>query len=298
LPLRPVEKQAVLRRLPLERRVQGRRELSEGFVDVRGYRTWYRISGEAGPGTVPLLCLHGGPGSSHAYFRPLEQLAEESREVVVYDQLGCGDSDRPDDASLWSLELFVEEVGVVREALGLGRIHLLGQSWGGVLAQEYVLTQPAGVCSLILSSTLSSTSEWVEEQRRLLAELGPGAGEEEYTAAHFCRMDPPPPELEQWRAKRNVAVYEAMWGPNEWTCTGALAGWDVRDRLREIEVPTLVTSGAYDACTPTVAETMVRGIVGAEHVVFEHSAHIPFVEEPERYRAVLVDFLERVEAEL
>jgi proline iminopeptidase len=176
-------------------------------------------------------------------------------------------------------------------------MHLLGQSWGGVLAQEYVLGgRSDGVCSLILSSTLSSSAQWVEESRRLLAALGPGAGEEEYMAAHFCRLDPPPPETEQWKAKRNKAVYEAMWGPNEWTCTGVLSGWDVRDRLGEIDVPTLVIRGSYDACTPAIAETMVRGIPGAEHVVFEHSAHIPFVEEPERYRRVLLDFLRRVEA--
>jgi pimeloyl-ACP methyl ester carboxylesterase len=196
----------------------------------------------------------------------------------------------------WSVELFVEEVGVIREALALDRIHLLGQSWGGILAQEYALTRPAGLASLVLSSTLASADQWVAEQRRLLEALGPGAGDDEYHAAHFCRLDPPPPETEQWKAKRNVAVYEAMWGPNEWTCNGVLAGWDVRDRLAEIRVPTLVLSGRYDSCTPAVVETLARGIPSAEHVLFEHSAHIPFVEEPERYRRVLLDFLRRVEA--
>jgi pimeloyl-ACP methyl ester carboxylesterase len=294
LPLRRVEEQALLRRLPLARRVPGRGELSEGFVAGPHGRTWYRVSGEPGPGTLPLLCLHGGPGSSHAYFGPLEQLADEGRQVVVYDQIGCGDSDRPEDVE-WSVELFVEEVGAIRAVLGLERIHLLGQSWGGILAQEYALTQPEGLASLVLSSTLASADQWVAEQKRLLADLGPGAGDPEYRAAHFCRLDPQPPEMQQWQEKRNVAVYEAMWGPNEWTATGVLAGWDRTDRLGEIDVPTLVLSGRYDACTPAVAETLTRGIPGAEHVLFEHSAHIPFVEEPERYRAVLADFLERVE---
>ena len=231
--------------------------MTEGFVEFRGHRTWYRVSGEASPGTLPLLCLHGGPGSSSAYFHPLEELT--GRQVVVYDQLGCGESDRPDDVE-WSLELFVDEVGAVREQLGLDRIHLLGQSWGGILAQQYVLDHPGGVCSLILSSTLSSA--------------------------------------EQWKTKRNRDVYHAMWGPNEWTCTGVLAGWDVRDRLGEIGVPTLVLRGGHDACTPPIAETMVQGIADTQYAVFEHSAHIPFVEEPDRYREVLTDFLERVEAAL
>jgi pimeloyl-ACP methyl ester carboxylesterase len=212
--------------------------VSEGFVDFRGYRTWYRVTGEPSAGSLPLLCLHGGPGSSHAYFGPLEHLP--GRQVVVYDQLGCGDSDRPDDVE-WSVELFVDEVDAVLDA------------------------------------------------------LGPGAGDEEYHAAHFCRLDPPQPEQEQWQAKRNVAVYEAMWGPNEWTCDGVLAGSGRRDRLGEIRVPTLVLSGRYDACTPAIAETLARGIPDAEHVLFEHSAHIPFVDERERYRAVLTDFLRHVE---
>jgi pimeloyl-ACP methyl ester carboxylesterase len=268
---------------------------SEGFAEHHGYRTWYRVSGEAAPGTLPLLCLHGGPGSSHAYFSRLEELlSREGRQVVVYDQLGCGNSDRPDDVE-WSVQLFVDEVAVVREQLGLDRIHLLGRSWGGVLALEYVVTNQDGLRSLILSSTLASVEQWADEQRRLLEALGPGAGEEEYAAAHFVRGDPPP-EIEQWKAKRNVAVYEAMWGPNEWTVDGVLAGWDVRDRLGEIRVPTLVTSGRYDACTPAIAETLVRGIPGAEHALFEHGAHVPFLEESERYRDVLVDFLRRAEA--
>ena len=267
--------------------------MTEGFVEFRGHRTWYRVSGEAAAGTLPLLCLHGGPGSSSVYFGPLEDLP--GRQVVVYDQLGCGESDRPDDVE-WSLELFVDEVGAVREQLGLDRIHLLGQSWGGILAQQYVLDHPAGVCSLILSSTLASTAQWTEQTTELFAALGPGATEEDYDAAHMCRLDPPPPEFEQWKTKRNRDVYHAMWGPNEWTCTGVLAGWDVRGRLGEIDVPTLVLSGRFDSCTTAVAETLVRGIAGAEHVVFEHSAHVAVAEEPERYRQVVLDLMQRVES--
>jgi pimeloyl-ACP methyl ester carboxylesterase len=270
----------------------------EGYIPFRGYRTWYRVVGEPAPGTLPLLCLHGGPGSSHYYFTRLEALADAGRQIVLYDQLGCGESDRPDDDSLWTVELFVSEVQAVRDALGLDRVHLLGTSWGGMLAQEYALTRPAGLASLVLSSTLASSDEWVSEARRLLAELGPDAGEEEFMAAHFMRLDPPPPELELWQTKRNAQVYEAMWGPNEWTCTGRLAGWDVRGRLGEIRVPTLVIRGHYDMCTLAVAQTLVDGIAGAEYAVMESSAHVPVVEEPERYRAVVGDFVARVESSL
>jgi proline iminopeptidase len=68
----------------------------EGYVDFRGYRTWYRFVGHLNTSTTPLLALHGGPGSTHNYFGPLEGLADE-RPVVVYDQIGCGKSDRPTD---------------------------------------------------------------------------------------------------------------------------------------------------------------------------------------------------------
>src|SRR5207253_6495719 len=125
----------------------------EGCIPFRGHQTWFRSVSD-GPG-VPLLCLHGGPGSTHRGLTVLEPLADE-RRVVFYDQLGSGDSSKPSDPSLWTVELFLAELANVRMALDLEQVHLLGHSWGGMLAQEYALTQPAGLASLVLSSTLSS----------------------------------------------------------------------------------------------------------------------------------------------
>src|SRR2546427_12828882 len=142
----------------------------EGYVDFRAYRTWYRVVGERESGTVPLLALHGGPGSTHNYFAPLEQLADE-RAVVVYDQIGCGKSDRPTDVE-WSVELFRDEVAAVRAQLALERIHLLGTSWGGMLALEHVLSSAEGIVGLILSSTLASVDQWAAEQVKLRDEIG------------------------------------------------------------------------------------------------------------------------------
>src|SRR3989442_10603926 len=123
----------------------------EGYVDFRGYRTWCRVVGERESGTVPLLALHGGPGSTHNYFAPLERLADV-RPVVLYDQIGCGRSDRPTDIE-WSVEVFRDEGDAGRDQLGLDRIHLLGTSWGGMLALEYVLSGAKGIVALVLSST-------------------------------------------------------------------------------------------------------------------------------------------------
>src|SRR6184192_1368510 len=142
---------------------------AEGYVDFRGSRTWYRVVGERSAQGVPLLALHGGPGSTHNYFAPLERLADQ-RPVVLYDQIGCGNSDRPQDIE-WSVAVFREEVGAVREQLGLERIHLLGTSWGGMLALEHVLSGAQGIVSLTLSSTLANLALWNEEQLKLKAQL-------------------------------------------------------------------------------------------------------------------------------
>ena len=286
----------------------------EGYVDFRGHRTWYRIVGELEAQAAPLLALHGGPGSTHNYFAPLERLGSE-RAVVLYDQIGCGNSDRPMDIE-WDVAVFRDEVAAVRDELGLERIHLLGTSWGGMLAQEHVLSGATGVVSLILSSTLANLALWNDEQLKLKAQLPPevvevldrheAAGtydDPEYEEAmavyferHFYRGPEPRAELAAMDAGRAPDVYRAMQGPNEWTTTGALKGWDTRDRLHEIDVPTLVIRGAYDMCTAPVAAELVNGIKGAREVVFEASSHTPALEESDRYVAVVGAFLKEVDA--
>jgi proline-specific peptidase len=286
----------------------------EGRIPFRGFETWYR---DVGPvNGVPLLCLHGGPGSSHHSFEPLEALADDGRRVVLYDQLGCGASDRPDDPELWTVELFVAEIGAVRQALGLEQIHLFGSSWGSMLGIEYVLTKPAGLVSLTLNSPPTSTETWTAEAQRLRDELPEDvrrvlarheaagttedpeyeAAEEEFRRRHICRLDPLPACVLRARAAKSRKVYEALWGVSEWNASGKLRDWDVRDRLAEIAVPTLITSGRYDECTPKLAEDAQHGIPDAERLLFEESSHTAYVEEPERFRAAVSEFLARAEA--
>jgi proline-specific peptidase len=287
-------------------------QTEEGRIPFRGHETWFRSVGD-GSGT-PLLCLHGGPGSTHLGLTPLEQLGDE-RRVVLYDQLGSGDSSKPSDPSLWTVELFLAELANVRDALGLDRVHLLGHSWGGMLAQEYALTQPDGLVSLILSSTLSSAALWREESLRLRAALPPEVREPldaheaagttadpEYETAiyeflhrHLCRLDPWPPVVEEAIRSTNLEVYNTMWGPSEAHPTGVLAGWDVTPRLAEIRVPALVLCGRCDEATPLQAETIVQGLPDAELTVFEQSAHMAPVEETERYLTAVRNFLARID---
>lgn len=144
----------------------------EGFLTLQGgMRTWFRVVGDLGGGRIPLLCLHGGPGMPSDALEPLEALAREGRPVVMYDQIGCGRSDRPRDPSLWRLETFVDEVARVRQSLGLERVHVVGWSWGGMLALESVLRDPSGVVSLTLASAPASAPLWSAELRRLRDQL-------------------------------------------------------------------------------------------------------------------------------
>jgi len=291
----------------------------EGLIPFRGFKTWYRVVGEREePGKLPLLVLHGGPGATHDYLEPLEALATTGRRVILYDQLGNGNSDKPHAPSLWTVELFVDEVSAVRQALRLDRIHLLGHSWGGMLAMEYALTRPAGLISLIVASSPASMPQWVSEANRLRAELpaevqrvllkheeagttdDPAYQEAMFVfyRRHVCRLDPWPDCINRTFEKlaKNPEVYNTMNGPSEFHVIGTLRNWNIVNRLKEIRFPTLVTSGRHDEATPAIAETVHHGVARSEWCIFERSSHTSHVEEPERYVQVLSDFLARVES--
>jgi pimeloyl-ACP methyl ester carboxylesterase len=260
----------------------------EGYLERPIGRTWYRMSGK--PGRTPLLALHGGPGSTHNYFAPLERLAGE-RPVVLYDQLGCGRSERTEPGD-WSLAVFLDELDALREHLGLERVHLLGTSWGGILALEHALARQESLASLILSSSLADAAQWAAESKRLRDAV---RSDDDFEATHFYR-GPGCLELTRMAAERAPAVYQAVWGPNEWTITGALNGWSVRGRLPELTLPTLVLRGAHDLSTPAISKTLTDGIPHAREVVFEESSHTPVLEETDRYLETVRGFLYSVEA--
>ncbi|HEY5058764.1 MAG TPA: proline iminopeptidase-family hydrolase [Gaiellaceae bacterium] len=288
----------------------------EGRIPFRGHETWYRVvGGEDAPGKLPVVCLHGGPGATHWYLEPLEGIAAGGRRAVFYDQLGCGASSQPHDPSLWTVELFVDEVYAVCEALGLERLHLFGNSWGGMLAMEVALTKPDWLASLVLASSPASIPQWVEETGKLRALL-PGdvqatltrheeAGttdSPEYEEAclvfyrrHVCRVDPFPDCVARAFAELSREVYETMNGPSEFHVTGTLREWSVVPRLGEIDVPALVVSGEHDEATPAISRTVHEGIRGSELVLLDGCSHMAHVEQPERYLALLDGFFSRVE---
>ncbi len=286
-------------------------EPKEGYINFKNYKTYYVVYGDLSSGKTPLVVLHGGPGYPHYHLNNLSELAEKGRPVILYDQLGCGKSDRPEDPEIWTVALFIEELATIREALKLNTIHLLGHSWGGLLAVEYMLTRPKGVEKLILSSPTLDSRLWVEEASRLTNELPSWAGNVmrkheaedttgsyEYQQAYaefrnrfICRAEPYPPLLIKADSEMGAQVYETMWGPSESHITGILKNWSVLNRLGEIDIPTLFLSGKYDEATPKQIELGHKRMHGSKWVLFENSSHTANLEEPEKYLQTVEEFL-------
>jgi proline-specific peptidase len=281
---------------------------SEGRLPVPGGEVWYRTVGEGG---TPLVCLHGGPGSPSDYLEPLEALAAR-RQVIFYDQLGCGNSDLVTDRSLFTVERFVRELDAVRDGLGLDRVHLFGSSWGGMLAFQYVIDRPQRApASLITAGSPASGRRWNEVCQSWLNELPQAelaeierleaAGmllSDEFEEAmqpfyrrHVCRLDPWPESLQRTFDRVAKDVYHYMAGPCEFRLTGTLGDWDVIDRLGEIRVPTLLTGGEYDECRPEHVAEIQQRIPGSRMEVIPDASHVCFAERPELWMPIVEAFL-------
>ncbi|MGA8709660.1 MAG: proline iminopeptidase-family hydrolase [Thermoplasmata archaeon] len=282
----------------------------DGFVPVTGFQIYFRTF-EPPSFTSTILALHGGPGAHHRYLLPLADLAERGYRVIFMDQLGCGRSERPSDTSVHTLEHNVEEVEGVREALGLGRIHLLGSSYGGLLALAYAIQHQAHLSSLVTVGGLADVPFTTAEMGRLIRELPEGSrvaiekygslGEfqnptylkavDVFYRRHLCRLATWPPEVAETLAEINYDVYGKVNGPNEFTITGTIKDIDLTSHLSTIRVPTLVAGGRYDEVTPNVARQIHDHIPGSRQVVFEQSSHLPFWEERSAFLDTLAEFL-------
>lgn len=280
----------------------------EGTIAVPGGKVWFQRVG-GGPG-LPLLAVHGGPGLPHNYISALKRLADE-REVIFWDQLGCGNSDHPSDTTLWTIERSVAEMDAVVHGLGLDRFHLFGNSWGAMLALQFMLDTSPAAASFIISNSAASIPLFAANVARLKSELDAAtqsaidrheaAGtthSAEYQAAirtwnetFLCRKVPWPQELEDAFRNMGAEIFETMFGPSDFRIVGTVKDWDVFDRLDEIAVPTLLIAGRYDECSPEHMREMHQRIKGSRFEFFESSAHLPFIEEPERFDHVLREFL-------
>ncbi|OBJ81919.1 proline iminopeptidase [Mycobacterium gordonae] len=280
----------------------------EGTIDVPGGRVWFKRVG-SGDG-LPLLVVHGGPGLPHYYLSSLERLADE-REVIFWDQLGCGNSEHPSDPDLWTMQRSVAEMDAVVTALGLNAFHIFGNSWGGMLAQQYVLDVPSGAISLTISNSAASIPVFAENVVRLKSELDAATQDAidrheaagttssaEYQAAittwnetYLCRSLPWPRDLYLAFQNMGAEIFETMFGPSDFHIVGTIRDWDVVDRLGEITLPTLLLAGRFDECSPEHMREMHERIGSSRFEFFEHTAHLPFIEEPGRFDAVMRNFL-------
>lgn len=295
-------------------------EVATGWLSFGDFRTWYRVTGSLDGDTPPLVVVHGGPGSTHDYLRALSGLAQDGRAVVHYDQLGNGGSTRLPDrgAEFWTPELFLDELMNLLEGLGIAdRYVLFGQSWGGMLVARHAADRPAGLRGLIIANAPASYPLWRDEMDVLRAALPEGVDEvlrrheaagttdcAEYFEAmrvfygrHVCRIDPWPRDYlaSFMETADDPTVYSTMNGPSEFHVIGTLRDWSVEDRLPEISVPTLILSGRHDEATPVTVRPFDELIPDSRWQIFEDSSHVPHLEEPERFRAVVSDFLAGLE---
>lgn len=291
--------------------------MKEGYVSVPGGKIWYQIyTTKESQNNTPIILLHGGPGVPHNYLLNLSELSKQ-RPVIFYDQLGCGKSSlEGEHKHLWTLTRFVTELDVLTKALDIKQFHLLGQSWGGSLAVEYTLAHPEKVKSLILASPLLSAPLWAKETKRLVRQLpqpvqnnilkheqSGTTDSEEYQDAmklfskeFLCRKEPMPENLIYSLDHVNHEVYLTMWGPSEFTVTGNLKNFDRLKDLNKLSMPILITCGRFDEATPESMKMAQENSKNAKLVVFEKSAHVANIEEPEKFINTLVGFLAEVEA--
>jgi proline-specific peptidase len=282
-------------------------------------KTWYRIYGELKPSTIPLICMHGGPGATSTYLHtPMQNLsAQFDTTVIVYDQLGCGNSTRlrhkAGDTTFFTADLFVNELNNLLQKLSIKTYDLYGQSWGGMLGSYIASSKPDGLRKLVISNSPAKMSDWLDSCNQWRAELPKEVNEvllrhekagtyhdPEYKRActifyekHVCRSLPWADEVQKSfdDLESDPTVYETMNGPTEFHVIGPLKDWDTSEKCKSIEADTLIISARWDEGKEFVAAPFFRNIKRCKWVVMEDSSHMSMWEEPERYNRVLGEFL-------
>jgi proline iminopeptidase len=284
-------------------------------IDGGKYKVWTK---KVGAGKIKVLTLHGGPGFGHEYFECFEDfLPQHGVEFYYYDQLGSSYSDQPDDASLWTIDRFREEVEQVRQALGLENFYLFGHSWGGMLGIEYALKYQKHLKGLVISSMTASIPSYMAYAAKLRAALPKetiavfdkyeAKGDydnpeyqrvmmEQMYARHICRLDPWPDPVERAFKHMNPKVYNTMQGPNEFVITGNFKDWDRWADLPKITVPTFLPVGRFDEMNPEDIAREGRLIPRSRVLVCEKGSHLSLWDDQEAYFAGLLKFFDDVEA--
>ena len=269
---------------------------------------------------IKLLLLNGGPGATHEYFECFENfLPAEGIEIIYYDQLGCGNSDNPNDVALWDLARYVEEVEQVRKALNLdaSNFYMLGHSWGGILAMEYTLKYQQNMKGLIISNMMSSCPEYgkyAEEvlakqmDPKVLAEINQIEAAKDFTNPRYMELLLPnfyekhilrfpakdwPEPVNRSFAKMNQSLYVTMQGPSEFGISGKLEKWDRKSDLKNITIPTLVIGAKYDTMDPKHMDEMAKLVQNGTYLFCPKGSHMAFYDDQKVYFEGLIPFLKK-----
>ena len=282
-------------------------------IPYHGYHTRAYVLGDLNKG-IPLIILHGGPGGCVERYEPLEKLADDGIPMIFYDQLGCGYSKVPKDSGIdWNFDLFIKEFKNLLNYFKLTKFNVLGHSWGGMLALEYVCNnEHDGLNKLILFSTLPSTRIWNEEHLKMLDEFSNEEKEtllnenegKEYDKSQYKNalkkfyknhVGKRSKDLYPFKTKRfpktNKEIYEKMWGKSELFGSGTLLNWNVESKLGQVDVPTLIISGALDESTPAINKLMNEQIQNSSWLLLKKSHHIGYVEEPDAVIESIKNFI-------
>ena len=281
-----------------------------------GHKVWTQKVGSSE--SIKLLLLHGGPGATHEYFKILDKyFISKDIEYYYYDQFGSHNSDPSNDPADWIIDRFVEEVEIVRKALGLNasNFYLLGHSWGGILAMEYALKYQENLKGLIISNMMASIPDYnnfaknvlgpqmppdvlveikeLEEKKdyenpRYMELLIPHHYEE-----HILRMPPDlwPEEVNNAFANINHEMYVAMQGPSEFGASGLLEFWDVKNRLQKINTRTLVIGASHDTMDPAHMEWMSNEIPNGAFLLCKNGSHLTMWDDSDAYANGIIKFL-------
>ena len=284
----------------------------EGNIYVTGGKIWYKVEGDGEK--MPLLLLHGGPGAPSYYLNPLAALAN-NRQVIFFDQLGCGRSDRELPTSLMTIENHIHQVETLCDALNINKFCIYSSSWGAVMAIEFYLRHPEMVSALIFSSPCLSTKQWIDDAKQLITLLPEEIqqiinrceeqndyGSDEYQQAmqvfydnFLSRSHPWSEDLQNTFSNMNAEIYQYMWGASEFSCTGTLNGYDRTNELSEIKVPTLFIGGEFDEARPSTIQHYSNQVPGSVYSIAPNAGHMTTQDNPSHDLQAIKDFFAQIE---
>ncbi|HNR66615.1 MAG TPA: alpha/beta fold hydrolase [bacterium] len=282
-----------------------------GFVLVNGANLWYEIEGRG----EPLLLIAGGPGSAHDVFSPHFSALADANRIIYFDAYGRGKSDRAKSPRGYAFARDVEDVEGIRKALNLGKINVLGHSYGGLVAQAYALRYPESVDKLILANTLFSGEMWQANNDNCNCEIR-NQYPEVWERLQELRMQGYPSSAKEHQdvyaqvpialfmfydasnagklvQNFNPDVYYSIVGEDaDFLVGGDVASLDFRTQLKNLAMPTLILASRFDrVCLPRFSVQFKQYAPQAQFVMFETAGHFTFVEDPDNMFAIVRSFL-------